>query len=68
MKKLIDTARSYIRSARDASLSGKAMSDANNALTVLRAAELTYNPAGYRRDEIIDLRSTAKNIIKSHSA
>lgn len=68
MKKLIDTARNYLVSAKDASLSSKAIGDANNALTILRAAELAYNPTGYRRDEIIDLRTTAKRIIKSYSA
>lgn len=63
MKKLISTARRYIHDARNASNAAKAKGDATNALTLLRAAELAYNPTGYRRDELNDLRRIARAII-----
>ena len=62
MNKLISTARRYIDDARNAGNAAKAKSDATNALTLLRAAELAYNPTVCRRDELSDLRRTARAI------
>lgn len=62
MNKLISTARRYIDDARNAGNAAKAAGDATNALILLRAAELTYHPTGYRRDELNDLRRIARAI------
>ena len=62
MNKLISTARRYIDDAKTAGLAAKAGNDLTNALTLLRAAELAYSPTGQRRDELNDLRRTARSI------